>query len=445
MNNYTDYNQTLDYLYSQLPMFSKTGKDAIKADLVNIRKLCTYLGNPQDRFKSIHIAGTNGKGSTSHMLSAILQTAGYKTGLYTSPHLIDFRERIKIDGKPVSKEWVVKFVAEHKQAIEAIQPSFFEITVAMAFAAFAEDGVEIAVIETGLGGRLDSTNIITPILSVITNISYDHVDILGHTLGEIAAEKAGIIKHQVPVVIGEQHEETEKVFFEHALRNQSTLYYAESMWELVRTNQDDQYQYFKAVNIAKQELYDLKTDLLGTYQQHNIKTALAATTVLIASQGLNLNLPQAFKAMSAVKKIAGLQGRWDTISHHPTIITDVGHNPAGIKEVISQWRHVKATAKHIIIGFVKDKDVSEALSLLPKDHIYYFTNANIPRALPAAELKTIAASLGLEGNVYGHVADAVQQALANMAQTDALLITGSFFVVGEAMEWITAAKNIQEG
>jgi len=433
MNTQSAYNQTLDYLYGRLPMFSKIGKAAIKADLINTRKLCAMLDEPQEQFKSIHIAGTNGKGSTSHMMAAILQNAGYKVGLYTSPHLIDFRERIRINGVPVSKEWVVDFVKDHKPAIESIQPSFFEITVAMAFAAFADEKVDIAVIETGLGGRLDSTNVITPILSIITNISYDHQDILGNTLQEIAAEKAGIIKKGVPVVLGEQQDETERVFLEHAMRNKSTLYYAESLWDLVRVKQDAQYQYFKAVQRAQREMYDLRTDLSGSYQQHNIKTVLAAAEVLVANQGLNLSLPKILEALSKVKELTGLRGRWEWIQHNPAIICDVGHNAAGITEVMKQWKEVPAKQKHIVVGFVRDKDVAAALALFPKDSIYYFCNAQTPRALPAAELREMAAEQHLNGLAYSSITEAVNAAKQNMDDADALLITGSFFVVGEAM------------
>lgn len=442
MDTQITYQQTVDYLYSQLPMFSKLGKNAIKHDLVNTLKLCELLGQPQEKFKSIHIAGTNGKGSTSHMLAAILQEAGYKTGLYTSPHLVDFRERIRIDGLPVSKEWVVDFVSKYKDAIEEIQPSFFEITVAMAFAAFAEQEVDYAVIETGLGGRLDSTNVITPILSIITNISYDHMDILGHTLPEIAAEKAGIIKHKVPVLIGEQHPETEQVFFQQAVHKQSTIYYAQALWDMVRIKQDTTYQYFKAVHRAKYEMFDLKCDLPGTYQQHNIKTALAATDILAASHGLLIPFDKVVHALSKVKKLTGLRGRWEVIQAMPLIIADVAHNPAGIAEVTKQWEQVDAANKHIVVGFVKDKDVREALAHFPKDATYHFCNANIPRALPAEELQQIAGEAGLHGYVYASVADAVNAAKHALHQEDALLITGSFFIVGEAIEYLNVNNGL---
>lgn len=432
MGHVPDYQQTLDYLYERLPMFSRVGKAALKPDLTNTLKLCNALGNPQDKFKSVHIAGTNGKGSTSHALAAVLQDAGYKTGLYTSPHLTDFRERIRIDGIPVSKEWVVAFVERNKKLIEEVNPSFFEINVAMAFAAFAEQEADIAVIETGLGGRLDSTNVITPLLSIITNISYDHKDLLGNTLAEIAAEKAGIMKQNVPTVIGEQNDETERVFFEHSVHKQSPLYYAQSLWGMVRVDQDAKYQYYKAVNNARREMYDLHTDLLGNYQQHNLKTVLTATE-LLSHQGFNLTIPATIAALAKVKRTTGLRGRWDWIQEYPPIVCDVAHNPAGITEVIKQFQSITAHGKHIVIGFVKDKDIHETLALLPKDAVYYFCNADIPRALPATELKSIAEQYGLHGIAYHSVAAAVTVAKDALHKDDALLITGSFFIVGEAL------------
>ncbi len=427
------YQQTLDYLFERLPMFSRIGKAALKPDLTNTLKLCAALDNPQDKFNSIHIAGTNGKGSTSHGLAAVLQDAGYKTGLYTSPHLIDFRERIRIGGEPIAKEWVVDFVEKIKPQIEEIQPSFFEITVAMAFAYFADMEVDIAVIETGLGGRLDSTNIITPLLSVITNISYDHKDLLGNTLAQIASEKAGIIKPNVPVVIGEQDDETERTFFEKSVHNHAPLYYAQSLWGMVRVKQDARYQYFKAVNNATMEMTDLKTDLLGNYQQHNIKTILTCVE-LLAIQGFKLSLTGAMESLAYIKKTTGLRGRFDCISEKPLIICDVAHNPAGLCEVLQQFNNIPATSKHIILGFVKDKDVDEALSLFPKDAHYYFCNAQIQRALPAPELKEKGNLAGLNGDAWETVGKALAAAKNNLGENDALLITGSFFIVGEAME-----------
>ncbi|RYE25529.1 MAG: bifunctional folylpolyglutamate synthase/dihydrofolate synthase [Sphingobacteriales bacterium] len=441
MDTHNSYQQTIDYLFEQLPMFSKQGASAIKKDLTNTRALCATLGEPQEKFKSVHIAGTNGKGSTSHMLAAVLQEAGYKVGLYTSPHLVDFRERIRINGRPVSKDWVVNFVERNKISIERIQPSFFEITVAMAFTAFAEEQVDIAIIETGLGGRLDSTNVITPLLSIITNISYDHMDLLGNTLEAIATEKAGIIKQGVPVIIGQQQQEIEGVFFENAVHKQSTIFYADALWDLVKVGKDLTTQKYKAVHRAKREMYDLQCDLTGNYQYHNIKTVLAAVDIL-SNVGFSLPLATVFTALSKVKKLTGLKGRWDILQQKPLIIGDVAHNEAGLKEVMQQWLQVPAKLKHIVVGFVKDKDVDKVLPLFPKEHTYHFCAADMPRALPAAELKAKAAECGLAGEVYNSVQEAVQAAKDALQSDDALLITGSFFILGEAMEYLSVNNGL---
>ncbi len=434
MDTSSAYQQTIDYLYEQLPMFSRQGKAAIKKDLTNTIKLCEALGNPHEQFKSIHIAGTNGKGSVSHMLAAVLEKSGYKTGLYTSPHLIDFRERIRINGRSISKEWVVDFVQQHKAIIEEIQPSFFEITVAMAFQAFAEEGVDIAIIETGLGGRLDSTNVITPIASVITNISLDHTDMLGDTLEKIAIEKAGIIKKGVPVIIGEQQEETERVFFEQALQKQSVLFHADTMWDLVKTGSAPGMQYYKAINRNKQEMHDLTSDLPGAYQAKNIRTVLGVLEVLNTMKAIHTEKDTMFDAFTNVKGLTGLHGRWDVLQHAPYIIAESAHNAAGINTAMQQWVEIEANHKHILIGFVKDKDIDEALKQLPKDQQYYFCNAQIPRALPAQELQTKAEAYGLKGDSYNTIEEGLNVAKANMSTDDALLITGSFFVVGEALQ-----------
>jgi dihydrofolate synthase/folylpolyglutamate synthase len=430
---FNQYGETLDYLYSRLPMFSRIGKAALKPDLTNTIKLCTALGNPQHKFRSVHIAGTNGKGSTSHALSAVFQEAGYVTGLYTSPHLVDFRERIKINGQMISRQWVVDFVNQHRQLIEEINPSFFEITVAMAFQAFAEAGVDVAIIETGLGGRLDSTNVITPLLSVITNISYDHKDLLGDTLAQIASEKAGIIKPDVPVIIGEQHDETQRVFFETSVHRKSPLIYAQSLWELVRVKHDSRYQYFKAVDKATQQMVDLTTDLQGNYQQHNLKTVLTAAA-LLNGMGYSLPLDTVIAALGKVQQLTGLTGRWQWLNETPPVICDVAHNAAGLAEVLGQWKRLKAAKKHIIIGFVKDKDIAAALAQFPPDNIYYYCNAAIERALPVGELAIAAWQAGLSGTRHPSVLAAYNAARAEMAPDDALLITGSFFTIGELLE-----------
>lgn len=429
----TAYQQTLDYLYETLPMFSRLGREAIKKDLTNILALCEALGHPENQFKSIHIAGTNGKGSTSHGIAAILQANGYKTGLYTSPHLLDFRERIRVDGQMVSKEFVVDFVATHRTLFETIRPSFFEVTVAMAFTAFATAGVDIAVIETGLGGRLDSTNIITPVLSVITNISYDHMDVLGNSLEEIAREKAGIIKEKIPVIIGEEQPHSEKVFFEKALAQQSQLYYADSMWELVQWPKADRPGSYSAIYLPDQRVYALETDLLGSYQTRNLRTMLAAATLLPAVSDTKINLALAIDALKQVHQLTGIRGRWEQIQKSPLVIADVAHNADGLQHVINQWERISARNKHVVIGFVRDKDVFSALQKLPRNCSYHFCNAAIPRALPAEELGALAQHIGLTGQAHNSVALAVAAAKSTLQQDDALLITGSFFVVGEAL------------
>jgi dihydrofolate synthase/folylpolyglutamate synthase len=415
-------------------MFSRIGAAAIKPDLTNTLALCNALGNPQDKIKTVHIAGTNGKGSTSHMLAAIFQQAGYKTGLYTSPHLVDFRERIRIDGVPVGEAFVNDFVAQHKDVIEEIEPSFFEITVAMAFEAFAVDKVDIAIIETGLGGRLDSTNVIHPELSIITNISLDHTDLLGKTIPEIAREKAGIIKQGVPVVIGEYDAESEQVFADTASTRNSKKHDAWKRWNVVLNGATNNGLYhYSARQHSGEKAVDVHTQLAGIYQQHNIGTVLTAVEVL-AEQGWKLSVEGAVRAMGQVKERTGLRGRWDILRQHPFVVADVAHNVAGLTYVMESWRQVAAVKKHIIVGFVRDKDVRAALSLFPKDGIYHFCAANNPRALPAEELAEIGNELGLSGEVYSSITEAIAGANALLNGDDALLITGSFFVVGEALQ-----------
>ncbi|MGE5108964.1 MAG: bifunctional folylpolyglutamate synthase/dihydrofolate synthase, partial [Sphingobacteriales bacterium] len=379
------YQQTIDYLFNHLPMFSRIGDLAIKKDLTNTIKLCEALGNPHTKFKTIHIAGTNGKGSTSHMLAAILQTAGYKTGLYTSPHLKDFRERIKVNGEMVTEDFVIDFTERITPLIEEIHPSFFEITVAMAFEYFAKLKVDVAVIEVGLGGRLDSTNIITPELSVITNIGFDHMNILGDTLEKIAFEKAGIIKSSVPVVIGETTNETKEIFITKAKEQNAPVSFADQNrfvtdWQTEKN--------LLAVEVAKHgrqdhQLYHL--DLTGGYQTKNLLTVLEALSIL-KTKGWQLDEAFVKKALTHTKQITGLHGRWEIIHQNPTIVLDVGHNVDGIKQIVRQLENINAPHTHIIMGMVKDKDITAVLSLLPKEASYYFTKSQIPRALPENEL-----------------------------------------------------------
>jgi len=430
------YQETVDFLMQRLPMFSAQGAAAIREGLGNITELCKALGDPHQKFPSVHIAGTNGKGSTSHMIAGALQQAGYKTGLYTSPHLVSLTERIRINGVPVPEEFVVRFVEQARALIDRVQPSYFELNVAMAFTAFAEAQVDVAVIETGLGGRLDSTNIIHPMLSVITNIGLDHTHILGNTLPLIAAEKAGIIKEKVPVVVGETHPETEQVFFLHALRCHTAVVFADSIWEMVRTGYDSDYQYFKAIHKGEQRMYDLKTDLLGSFQSHNIKTALTACE-LLAQAGWSLPREMVMQSLERVRASTGLRGRWERIQQEPEIILDVAHNPDGM-EFLRQNLQASAAGGPgsrllVVCGFVKDKDIDTALDFFPKEAQYFFTQAQIPRALPYTELVEAGRRKGLEGQGFAHVGAAVAAAREAAAPHDRILITGSFFIVGEAL------------
>lgn len=424
------YQQTIDYLFHRLPMFSRIGAAAYKKDLTNTIALCEALGNPHTQFKSIHIAGTNGKGSTSHMLAAILQTAGYKTGLYTSPHLKDFRERIKVNGEMVSEHFVTGFTQRIKPLIESIEPSFFEITVAMAFEYFAQQQVEVAVIEVGLGGRLDSTNIITPELSVITNIGWDHMNMLGDTLEKIAFEKAGIIKPAVPVVIGETTLETKEVFINKAADCNVPISFADQKRYV--TNWEYQGQHL-SVEVEKKDneghqQYNL--DLAGEYQTKNLLTVLEAVTVL-NTKGWPLDETVVKKALANTKKITGLHGRWEIIHQHPAVVLDVGHNVDGIKQIVHQLEEIDPPQVHIVIGMVKDKDVISVLQLLPKDARYYFTKALIPRAMPEDELLFKAIEAGLKGESYTEVNLALKAALTNAGKEDLILVCGSVFLVGE--------------
>ena len=430
-------------------MFSRIGDAAIKKDLTNTIKLCEVLGNPQTKFKSIHIAGTNGKGSTSHMLAAILQTAGYKTGLYTSPHLKDFRERIKCGGSPpkggspqtgaikkevtlqmVSEDFVIDFTKRIKPLIEELQPSFFEITVAMAFEYFVQQKIDVAVVEVGLGGRLDSTNIITPELSVITNIGYDHMNILGDTLDKIAFEKAGIIKPTIPVVIGETTNQTKNVFISKAAEQNAAISFADQK----RFAADWKYEnHLLSVEVATNgkddhQLYQL--DLTGEYQTKNLLTVLEAVSIL-KTKGWNIDEATIKKGLAQTKKLTGLHGRWEIIHQNPTIILDVGHNVDGIKQIVHQLENIDAPHVHIVMGMVKDKDIDAVLNLLPKDASYYFTKAQIPRALPEEELMLKANQIGLRGQHYPEVNTGLKAAMDKASKKDLILVCGSVFVVGE--------------
>jgi len=419
-----NYADTLTYLYANLPMFQRVGAAAYNRDLTNTLALCEELGNPQKQFKCIHIAGTNGKGSSSHMLAAILQSAGYKTGLYTSPHLKEFTERIRINGIEITQEFIVDFVERIKPAIERIHPSFFEITVAMAFDYFNYEQIEIAVIETGLGGRLDSTNIIEPILSLITNISWDHKDLLGDTLSKIATEKAGIIKSNVPIIISERQAEVSDVFMSTAKDRNSRLLFAADSYE-VKKLQDGVYE---VQNGNATNCYEL--DLLGVYQAKNIKGVLAVVDEL-RRQGYKITNEQLAFGLRNITGLTGLKGRWQRLNDNPLTICDTGHNEAGIKEILTQISEIKFAKLHWVLGMVKDKDVSSILQLLPKDATYYFCQASIPRAMPAHELHERAQAVGLNGIVVQDVNAAIAQTRANSSKDDLIMIGGSTFVVAE--------------
>ena len=407
-----DYQETVDFLYARLPYFSRDGKAAIKTDIHNTVKLCAVLGNPQNRFKCIHIAGTNGKGSVSNMLAAILTENGYKTGLYTSPHLKDFRERIRVDGEMISEAFVVDFTEKIIPHIETIEPSFFEITVAMCFAWFAEQNIEYAVIETGLGGRLDSTNIISPILSVITNIGMDHADLLGDTLEKIAAEKAGIIKPGIPAVIGESSPVTDPVFKARAEQMHADLYFA-----------DTNVCYYNT---------EIDTDLKGIYQQKNSVTVMQTVDVL-KTLGLNLNPFTVARALMKVREITGFRGRWEILSKKPLTIADTGHNAHGLALVVKQLQMEKHKTLHMVFGMVKDKDRSSILALLPQNAVYYFCQPALMRALDATVLQTEALAYGLHGSAYPDVAEAYRAAREQATDDDLIFIGGSTFVVAEVL------------
>jgi dihydrofolate synthase/folylpolyglutamate synthase len=435
-----DYAQTLQYLYTQLPMFTRVGSSAYKEDLFNTIELCNRLDNPQNKFKSIHIGGTNGKGSTSHMLAAILQIAGYKTGLYTSPHLRDFRERVRINGEMISEQQVIDFVAEHQKDFEAISPSFFEMTVGLAFDIFAKEQVDIAVVEVGLGGRLDSTNIITPLLSVITNIGWDHMNILGDTLQLIAGEKAGIIKQGIPVIIGEYQPDIADVFLKKSAKEEADISFASDDWDVELKVESEKLKVksrdlldlaIQSRNVQSSTL-NLQLDLTGTYQLKNIKTVLSAVNEL-RGQRFVISDEHIKIALRQVKKLTGLHGRWEVLSTDPLTICDTGHNPEGIQEVLKNIAATPYKHLHFVIGMVNDKDISKVLNMLPKDATYHFCKPDIPRGLEAESLKQQAGSVGLHGEIYADVKSALQAAQSKAQSDDLVFVGGSTFVVAEVM------------
>ncbi|MEI8086611.1 MAG: folylpolyglutamate synthase/dihydrofolate synthase family protein [Paludibacter sp.] len=423
----SSYSLSLQYLYERLPVFHQIGGAAYKPGLDNSIRLMNALDNPQQKYRTIHVAGTNGKGSVSHLLAAVLQQAGYKVGLYTSPHLVDFGERIRVDGQMIEQQYVIDFVDQHKELFNDIEPSFFEATMAMAFDYFSHCAVDVVIIEVGLGGRLDSTNIIQPELSVITNISFDHVGFLGDSLAKIAYEKAGIIKPNTPVVVGETLPETRTVFESKAKEENAPLIFAEERME-VKFNG---YSYGKML-VETTDNLQYKIGLCGLYQLKNVATTFTAIEQLrslkfdISDEAIRTGLEQ-------VTEITGLQGRWQQLQSSPLVVCDTGHNVAGIQFVVEQIRSQQYKTLRIVIGMVNDKDVSAVLDLLPTDAVYYFTQANIARALPAVELLQKAQSFGLKGIAFSAVKEAVSVAINDAELNDFVFIGGSNFVVGEAL------------
>ena len=404
-----EYQKTLDYLFTQLPQYQILGGKAYKADLSNIISICELLENPQKKIRTIHVAGTNGKGSTSHMLASVLQEAGYKVGLYTSPHLRDFRERIKINGKKISKNKVVKFVEKNKELLKEVNPSFFEWTVGLAFHYFAKQKTDICIIETGLGGRLDSTNIITPEVSVITNISLEHVNLLGDTIEKIALEKAGIIKQDIPVVFGETQKETSSLFTEIAKSKNARFYFAD-----------------------KFVIKNYKTDLRGNYQIKNVKTTVQ-TIIALNEIGWDISKKELKKGLKKVMKNTKILGRWQTLSNLPKIIADVGHNANGIAQGLEELKSEEYENLHLVIGIASDKDSRSVLELLPKNAKYYFCNSENPRLMKSNKLQLEAKNLQLIGESFNTVSEALESAKVNASEKDLILVTGSNFIVAEVV------------
>ena len=430
------YSEVIDYLYARLPMFTRDGAAAINKGLGRTLAFCAHLGNPQDRFKSIHIAGTNGKGSSSHMLTSVLEVSGYKTGLYTSPHLLDFRERIRVHGEMVEQDFVVEFVNKHQAFIEEIAPSFFEVTVAMAFDYFAQQNVDIAVVEVGLGGRLDSTNIIHPLACLITNIGMDHMNMLGDTLEEIAGEKAGIIKSGTPVVVSEYNTVTAPVFEQKAREVDAPLCFADIIWTVRSMERSEQSLALVVDRLNSGQHLSVELDLLGSYQAKNLLGVLAVIDCL-REKGYVMSQGHVLDGLRRVQQRTGLMGRWQLVSADPRIICDTGHNTDGVKEVVKNLSTTSYRHLHIVIGAMEDKDLSHMLPLLPQDATYYFCAPDMPRAMPAQELKKKAQGYGLKGRAYADIELALSASKANYTDGDLIFVGGSTFVVAEVLSFLT--------
>lgn len=426
------YQQTLDYLFTKLPMYQRVGAAAYKADLNNTIAICKALGNPEKKLKCVHVAGTNGKGSSSHMLAAILQQAGYKTGLYTSPHLVDFRERIKINGKLIPKPEVVKFVEDHKNTFEKIEPSFFEWTVGLAFYYFAQQEVDVVVVEVGLGGRLDSTNVINPVACLITNIGLDHMNLLGNTLPLIAEEKAGIIKTRVPVVISQTQLEVISVFNNKAKELKAPIEFADKNYKVISSSYQNQFLTIELLNKKSNTKHIYNLDLQGSYQIKNLMGVLNTIDIL-KQKGFIVEEEEIANALKQVQKLTGLQGRWQILQPKPLVIADTGHNEDGIKEVLENLKRYTYKTLHFVLGVVNDKDISNILKLLPKDATYYFCKASIPRALDENELSTQAKKAGLIGKIFKTVPDALASAKKHAKAHDLIFVGGSTFTVADIL------------
>lgn len=425
-----DYKETVDYLFNSTPVFEHVGASAYKEGLSNTLALDEHFGHPHQQFKTIHVAGTNGKGSCSHTLAAILQSDGYKVGLYTSPHLVDFRERIRVNGQCISEKYVVDFVEKERYFFEPLHPSFFELTTALAFKYFAEQHVDIAVIEVGLGGRLDCTNIITPILSVITNISFDHTQFLGNTLAKIAGEKAGIIKEDVPVVIGETVAETKPVFIEKAHEKNSPICFAEDEQEVISAEPTDD----GGMIYHTRHYGNLHGELGGIYQEKNTNTVLCAVNHIA---NIIRNKDSIETGLSNVCALTGLTGRWQRIQNNPTVICDTGHNVGGWQYLSHQLNEQKCKRLRIVFGMVDDKDINTVMSMLPSDAVYYFTRATSKRAIPENKVKDIANKFRLDGNTYPNVAEAYQRALSEADEEDFIFVGGSSYIVADFLTYLT--------
>ena len=427
-----NYTETLEFLFTSMPSFQRVGGEAYKPGLERIASFCQHIGNPQRNYYTIHVAGTNGKGSVSHMLASILREAGYRTGLFTSPHLTDFRERIRVDGEMIPKQKVVNFVNKHQEKMKELDLSFFEMTASMAFDYFDQCDVEVAVIETGLGGRLDATNLITPILSIVTNVGFDHTEFLGETIEKIAAEKAGIIKKSIPVIVGQHSEAYDKVFVERAKELNSRIIFAEDVWALNGVEHfDNENQHFSLTRVRDGKGYELDVDLLGDYQRHNIVTVCAAADYLAENTPLTISRRAHREGLQVAAASTGLAGRWQVLSREPYTVCDTGHNVDGIRYVAEQLNNLECDRLFAVMGFAREKELSKILALLPTKAHYIFTRANIERARAIEDIAAEATKLGLDFETVPTVWEAVERARCLAQPTDAIFIGGSNYVIAE--------------